>query len=77
MFMNTLFKYVIVGGPQHGEIIKRARLKPAPAGPPSVVAQDGKRCVAAALRRRPRGRACLLLLHPDATGAQILTMLAA
>lgn len=69
-------KCIIVGGPQHGLVLRRPwdRHRPAQL---RVTAVDGESCVAA-LRRHDRGMGTrYLLLHPRATGEQILTMLAA
>lgn len=69
-------KCIIVGGPQHGLVLRRPwdRHRPAQL---CVTAVDGESCVAA-LRRHDRGMGTrYLLLHPRATGEQILTMLAA
>lgn len=67
---------IIVGGPQHGLVLRRPwdRRRPTPL---SVTAADGERCLAAVRRHDKRMGTRYLLLHPRATGEQILTMLAA
>lgn len=69
-------KCIIVGGPQHGLVFRRpwdrrriAQLR--------VTAADGESCIAAARRHDQSMHTHYLLLHPRATGEQILTMLAA
>lgn len=69
-------KCIIVGGPQHGMIVRRAWDRGS-APQLSVVAADGERCAAAARRRDHATGTHYLLLHPRATGEQFLTMLAA
>ncbi len=66
---------IIVGGPQHGmELLKTwscndfARL--------SVIAVDGEPCKIAARQHDVERGLCCVLLHPLATGQQILTALA-
>jgi hypothetical protein len=68
-------EYVIVGGPQHGLITLRS-WKADSTTPPAEPACDGVLCRAAA-RRHGRIGTRYLLLHPQATGEQFLTMLAA
>ncbi|RCS29605.1 hypothetical protein DEO45_10600 [Rhodanobacter denitrificans] len=69
-------KCIIVGGPQHGLVLCHPwdRRRPAPL---CVTADDGEPCVVAARRHDRSMRPHYLLLHPRATGEQILTMLAA
>jgi hypothetical protein len=69
-------KCIIVGGPQHGLVLRRPwdRRRPAPL---YVTADDGEPCVAAVRRHDKSMGTRYLLLHPRATGEQILTMLAA
>ncbi len=69
-------KCIIVGGPQHGLVLRRLwdRRRPTPL---SVTADDGEPCVVAARRHGRSMHPHYLLLHPRATGEQILTMLAA
>lgn len=71
--MNTFFEYIIAGGPQHGRVYRRSLDTPTP--PPLVViTADGLRCLPAA---RKQAGARLVLLHPEATGAQFRSILAA
>lgn len=74
--MDQIFECVIAGGPQHGQVCQRIRAVPH-AAPPAIFANDGHLCRAAA--RKHYGTSCtrIILLHPQATGAQFLTMLAA
>lgn len=67
---------IIVGGPQHGLVLRRPwdRRRPTQL---SVIAADGEPCVAAVRRHDESMGTRYLLLHPRATGEQILTMLAA
>jgi len=69
-------KCIIVGGPQHGLVLRRPwdRRRPTRL---CVIAADGEPCVAAVRRHDESMGTRYLLLHPRATGEQILTMLAA
>ncbi|KRE85693.1 hypothetical protein ASG75_08990 [Rhodanobacter sp. Soil772] len=69
-------KCIIVGGPQHGLVLRRLWDQRRPAQL-RVIAADGESCVVALRRHDQSMRAHYLLLHPRATGEQILTMLAA
>lgn len=69
-------KCIIVGGPQHGLVLRRPWNQHRPA-PLCITAVDGEPCTAAARRRDEGMGTRYLLLHPRATGEQILTMLAA
>ena len=71
--MKHVFECIIAGGPQHGLVLRRPWDKRHSA-PLAVVADDGKLCAAAA--RKCAGTR-FILLHPQATGEQFLTMLAA
>lgn len=74
--MEQLVEYVIVGGPQHGLVCRH----PAPSVPADCIAissNDGQLCRVAARRRANHLGTRLLLLHPQATGEQFRTMLAA
>ncbi len=64
---------IIVGGPQHGLAWLR-RSDAEPSWPLALITDDGERCTPAASRRAGNR---ILLLHPQATGEQFLTMLAA
>ncbi|MBB5359787.1 hypothetical protein HDE76_003027 [Rhodanobacter sp. ANJX3] len=68
-------EYIIVGGPQHGSISRGPRQADSPMLP-AEAACDGLICRAAARRHGSQGTR-YLLLHPQATGEQFLTMLAA
>ncbi len=68
-------KCIIVGGPQHGLVLRRLWEQRRPT-PLCATAVDGEPCTAAACRH-DEGMVTRYLLHPRATGEQILTMLAA
>jgi hypothetical protein len=71
--MDTFFEYIIAGGPQHGRVYRRP--SDARASTPLVaITADGQYCLPAA---RKRTGARLVLLHPEATGAQFRSILAA
>jgi hypothetical protein len=74
--MAHIFECIIVGGPQHGLIYQRPAAIPQPT-PLALVTDDGQLCTPA--MRKQSGADCtrLLLLHPQATGAQIMTMMVA
>lgn len=74
--MEQVIEYIFVGGPEHGRICRT----PVPSEPPHAVAissNDGQLCRVAAYRRSHRVGTRMLLLHPQATGEQFRTMLAA
>lgn len=74
--MESIIEYVIVGGPQHGTV----RRHPAPSVPAAAIAIasiDGALCRAGARRRPTPSATRLLLLHPQATGEQFRSLLAA
>jgi hypothetical protein len=74
--MDKVIEYVIVGGPQHGLVYPL----PPPAldlGAIAIASRDGQLCRAAARRRSRSTGTRMLLLHPQATGEQFRTMLAA
>lgn len=77
--MNQIIEYVIVGGPQHGMVCRH----PVPSVPADAIAissNDGQLCRVAARRRASHASHAstrLLLLHPQATGEQFRTLLAA
>ncbi|WP_081500702.1 hypothetical protein [Dyella japonica] len=72
--MEEIVECLIAGGPQHG--LKRRQLwDPQCAGPPVLASDDGEVCTAAARRPSRYGSSCFLLLHPRATGQQILAMM--
>lgn len=70
--MDSYDECIIAGGPQHGMVYRRPRndAQPAPLG---VVTDDGQLCKPAARKYGSR----VVLLHPQATGEQFLTILAA
>lgn len=72
--MEQIVECLIAGGPQHG-LLRRQRWDPDCPAPPVLAADDGELCIAAA--RRPAGPSHnrFLLLHPRATGPQILAMM--
>ena len=67
-------KCIIVGGPAHGMTIC-LNWEPRETETLYVLGPDGERCLAAAHLRDERYSERYLLLHPRATGAQILSML--
>ncbi|HUB90610.1 MAG TPA: hypothetical protein VMA74_12875 [Dyella sp.] len=73
--MEQIVECLIAGGPQHG-LVRRQLWDPHHPMSPAVAAGDGKVCIAAA--RRPAGPYSnrFLLLHPQATGQEILAMMA-
>lgn len=73
--MEQVVECLIAGGPHHGAV-RRQLWDPRYAQLPAIASGDGNVCVAAA--RRPAGPSTnrFLLLHPHATGAQILAMVA-
>lgn len=73
--MEQIVECLIAGGPQHG-LVRRQLWDPECSAPPVLAANDGELCTAAA--RRPAGPCNnrFLLLHPRATGPQILSMMA-
>ncbi|GGA19974.1 hypothetical protein [Dyella nitratireducens] len=73
--MEQIVECLIAGGPQHG-VVRRQLWDPRYPLPPALSSGDGKVCIAAA--RRPAGPYSnrFLLLHPQATGQQILAMMA-
>jgi hypothetical protein len=76
MTMEQIIEFVIVGGPQHGMVCRH----PVPSVPADTIAissNDGQLCRVAARRRARHAGTRLLLLHPQATGEQFRTLLAA
>ncbi|GLQ92037.1 hypothetical protein [Dyella acidisoli] len=73
--MEQIVECLIAGGPQHG-LVRRQLWDPEYPGPPVVATGDGAVCIAAACRPSGPGNNRFLLLHPRATGAQILSMIA-
>jgi hypothetical protein len=74
--MEQTIEYIIAGGPQHGLLCRQppgARLPE----PLTVATVDGQLCIAAARRHAGTTATRFILLHPQATGEQFLTMLAA
>lgn len=71
--MENTWECVIAGGPQHGHV-RRLEWDVPGRVPQAIVSIDGEMCVAAARRN---GNNRLIYLHPSATGAQIMTLLAA
>jgi len=73
--MEQIVECLIAGGPQHG-LMRRQLWDPQFPTPPAVASGDGEVCIAAAFRPVHVGRNLFLLLHPRATGPQILAMMA-
>jgi len=72
--MEQIVECVIAGGPQHGLVRRQLWDSQYPA-PPVVAAGDGEVCIAAASRPAGPDGNYFLLLHPRATGAQIVAMI--
>lgn len=72
--MEQIIECLIAGGPQHG-LLRRQLWDPQYPAPPVVSAGDGNVCTAAACRHTSPGRNRFLLVHPRATGQQILAMM--
>lgn len=70
--MDKYFECIIAGGPQHGLVYRRP-LDPRHPTPLAVVTDDGQLCTPAARKYGSR----VVLLHPQATGEQFRTILAA
>ncbi|MBB6188003.1 hypothetical protein HDE77_002368 [Rhodanobacter sp. MP7CTX1] len=71
--MDTFVDYIIAGGPNHGRVYCRP-LDTRACTPLVVITADGQCCLPAA---RKQAGARLVLLHPEATGAQFRSILAA
>ena len=73
--MEQIVECLIAGGPQHG-LVRLQLWDPRYHAPPVVASNDGKVCIAAA--RLPAGQCSnrFLVLHTQATGQQILAMVA-
>ena len=74
--MTPIIECIIAGGPQHGLVCRR-RWDGHGSTPLAVTGDDGQLCLAAARRRSDVTRTRFILLHPQATGEQFLTLLAA
>ena len=74
--MDTFFECIIAGGPQHGLVYRRPLDARHPT-PLAVVTEDGQLCTPAARKQAGSAATRVVLLHPQATGAQFLTILAA
>ncbi|NUR21954.1 hypothetical protein [Frateuria sp.] len=70
--MDSVYECIIAGGPQHGLVYRRPLDATHPT-PLAVITDDGELCTPAARKYGSR----VVLLHPQATGAQFLTILAA
>ncbi|MGN2251529.1 hypothetical protein ACFWZ4_11055 [Frateuria sp. GZRe12] len=70
--MDSFYECIICGGPQHGLVYKRP-LNSRHSTPLAVVTDDGQLCTPAARKFGSR----VVLLHPQATGEQFRTILAA
>jgi hypothetical protein len=73
--MEQIVECLIAGGPQHG-LVRRQLWDPQYRAAPVLASGDGEVCTAAAFRPVCPGRNLFLLLHPRATGQQILAMMA-
>ena len=74
--MIPTIECIIAGGPQHGLVCRRP-WDSRRSTPLSVVGADGQLCIAAARKHSEAARTRFILLHPQATGEQFLTLLAA
>jgi hypothetical protein len=72
--MEQIVECLIAGGPQHG-VMRRQLWDPQYPIPPVLASGDGEVCIAAACRHASAHNNRFLLLHPDATGPQILAMM--
>lgn len=72
--MEHIVECLIAGGPQHG-VVRRQLWDSQYPTPPVIASGDGAVCVAAACRHACHDSNRFLLLHPHATGAQILAMM--
>ncbi|WP_233840333.1 hypothetical protein [Dyella sp. 2HG41-7] len=72
--MEQVVECLIAGGPQHG-LVRRQLWDPQYPAPPVMASGDGEVCITAACRHAGSESNRFLLLHPRATGAQILAML--
>jgi hypothetical protein len=70
--MDQYLECIIAGGPQHGLVYRRP-IDPRHPVSLAVVTDDGELCTPAARKYGSR----VVLLHPQATGEQFLTILAA
>jgi hypothetical protein len=73
--MKIRIECVMVGGPEHGRvlIVRQDATRPQQ---PAIVAMDGQLCTCAIRRRTRRGGPRYLLMHPHASGQQLLDVLA-
>lgn len=74
--MTPTIECIIAGGPQHGLVCRRP-WDSRGSTPLAVVSADGQLCIAAARKHSDAARTRFILLHPQATGEQFLTLLAA
>jgi hypothetical protein len=74
--MTPIIECIIAGGPQHGLVCRR-RWDGRRSTPLAVIGEDGQLCIAAARKHSDAARVRFILLHPQATGEQFLTLLAA
>lgn len=74
--MDIVFECIIAGGPQHGLVYRRPLDARHPT-PLAVVTDDGQLCTPAARKQAGRAATRVVLLHPQATGAQFRAILGA
>ncbi|MGB8635639.1 MAG: hypothetical protein WCD66_12415 [Rhodanobacteraceae bacterium] len=67
---STHFNCLIVGGPDHARRLQ-VTCSSENGFQPTMTGDDGLVCSPFAFRRSPDGRQLWLLLHPDASGAQL------
>jgi hypothetical protein len=73
--MEQIVECLIAGGPQHG-LVRRQLWDPDCPAPPVLASVDGELCTAAACRPAGPCNNRFLLLHPHATGSEIISMMA-
>lgn len=71
--MENILECVIAGGPQHGRTCRLHGDAPGHV-PATILSVDGQICTMAARKKGPNR---FIFLHPQATGAQFLTLLMA
>lgn len=72
--MEQIVECLIAGGPQHG-LVRQQLWDPQYSAPPVLASGDGAVYAAAAHRPAATGSNRFLLVHPRATGSQILAMM--
>lgn len=73
---NNHFDCILVGGPNHAQRITLS-CSADDVLHPTLMSHDGQACTPVAFRRSADGSQLWLLLHPEASGAQLREMLVA